>query len=328
LPNTSRGAAVQGNATAHLADGAEPEDGHSSGLAVAVQRLRAWRARVAEKVMPRSIWNGTITVGLIAVPVKVSSAVQDKAVHFHQVHAADGVRIKQRRVCSKEGKEVPYKQVAKGYAVSGGEYVLLSADEIAAAAGDGAHRVSLEEFVCAHDIDPDFFARTYYLGAGADGEAAYRLLHDGLARTDRAGIGRWVFHNREYLVAVRAREDVLMLHTMRFADELVGPGDLDIATPIRAPSKRETEMAAALVDSLHEPFEPNAFKDTHRAAPLALIKRKAKGEEIELPEPTEPGEAPDLLAALQASLSDGKRGSKSKAGASKSKPKTSRKAKR
>ena len=149
-------------------------------------------------------------------------------------------RIKQRRVCSKEGKEVPYKEVAKGYEVSGGEYVLLTPDEIAAAAGDGAHRVNLEEFVCAGDIDPDFYVRTYYLGAGPDGEAAYRLLHDALARTDRAGIGRWVFHNREYLVAVRAREDLLTLHTMRFADEVVGPGDLDIAKPSRTPSKRET----------------------------------------------------------------------------------------
>jgi DNA end-binding protein Ku len=269
--------------------------------------------------MPRSIWNGTITVGLIAVPVKVSSVVQDKAVHFHQVHAPDGVRITQRRMCSKEGKEVPYKEIAKGYEVSSGEYVLLSPDEIAAAAGAGAHRVSLEEFVCARDIDPDFFQRTYYLGAGADGEAAYRLLHDALARTDRAGIGRWVFHNREYLVAVRARDDVLTLHTMRFADELVAPGDLEVAKTSRAPSKREAEMAAALVDSLHEPFKPEAFKDTYREALLALINRKAKGEEIEIPEPSEPGEAPDLLAALEASLGGGKRTSPSKPRASKSK---------
>jgi DNA end-binding protein Ku len=274
--------------------------------------------------MPRSIWNGTITVGLIAVPVKVSSAVQDKAVHFHQVHAADGVRIKQRRVCSKDGKDVPYKEVAKGYEVSGGEYVLLSADEIAAAAGDGAHRVNLEEFVCARDIDPDFFARTYYLGAGADGEAAYRLLHDALARTDRAGIGRWVFHNREYLVAVRAREDVLTLHTMRFANELVAPGDLDIAKPSRTPTKREAEMAAALVDSLHEPFTPTAFKDTYREALMTLIERKAKGEEIEIAQPAQPAETPDLLAALEASLGDGKRPSQSR---SKSSAKAGRSAK-
>jgi DNA end-binding protein Ku len=271
--------------------------------------------------MPRSIWNGTITLGLIAVPVKVSSAVQDKAVHFHQVHAADGVRIKQRRVCAKERKEVPYKEVAKGYEVSGGEYVLLSADEIAAAAGDEAHRVNLEEFVCARDIDPDCFARTYYLGAGADGEAAYRLLHDALAATDRAGIGRWVFHNREYLVAVRAHDDVLSLHTMRFADELVTPGDFDIPKPGRAPNKREVEMASALVDSLHEPFQPAAFKDTYRAALLALIKRKAKGEEIEIPEPAEPAEAPDLLAALEASLGKGKQTSQPKSRASKSESK-------
>lgn len=252
--------------------------------------------------MPRSIWNGTITFGLIAVPVKVSSAVQDRGVHFHQVHAPDGARITQRRVCSQDGKEVPYKRVAKGYEVSSGEYVLLSADEIAAAAGTGAHRIALEEFVAAGAIDPDYYARTYYLGAGDDGHAAYRLLHDALAAAGRAGIGRWVFHNREYLVAVRAREDLLTLHTMRFADELVAPSELDIDAPRRAPGQREAEMAAALVDSLRAPFDPEAFKDTHREQLLRLIARKAKGKEIALPKPTEPQASSDLMHALQDSL--------------------------
>src|SRR5579884_1416452 len=115
--------------------------------------------------MPRSIWNGTITFGLTSVPVKVYSATEDKTVHFHQVHAKDGARIKQKRICSKEDKEVPYKQVAKGYEVDSGEYVLLSNDEIAAAAGDRSHLIELEEFVCAPEIDPVFYDKTYYLGA-------------------------------------------------------------------------------------------------------------------------------------------------------------------
>jgi non-homologous end joining protein Ku len=146
--------------------------------------------------VPRSIWNGTVSVGLIAVPVKVHSAVEDKSVHFHQVHAKDGARIKQKRICSKEGKEVPYKEVVGGYELRGGEYVLLSDDEIKAAAGKSSHLIGLDQFVCAAGIDPVFYERTYYLGAGDDGHDAYRLLHDALKRSRRAGLGRWVFHNQ------------------------------------------------------------------------------------------------------------------------------------
>lgn len=164
--------------------------------------------------MPRSIWNGTITFGLIAVPIKVHSATEDKSIHFHQVHARDGARIKQKRICSKEHKEVPYKQVAKGYEVRAGEYVLLSQDEISAAAGESSHLIELEEFVCSPEIDPVHYERTYYLGTGAGGEDAYRLLHDALEKAERAGIGRWVFHNREHLVAVKPLDGVLALHTM------------------------------------------------------------------------------------------------------------------
>lgn len=252
--------------------------------------------------MPRSIWNGTITFGLIAVPIKVHSATEDRTVHFHQVHADDGARIKQKRICSKEGKEVPYKEVAKGYEVRKGEYVLLSQDEINAAAGEQSHLIEIEEFVCAADIDPVFYNRTYYLGVGKDGADAYRLLHDALEKTERAGIGRWVFHNREYVVAIRPLDSVLALHTMVFADELVKADSLDIESSGKAPAKKEVDMAARLVDALHAKFRPSAFKDEYRARVLDLIARKAKGEEIELPELEEPEETPDLMAALEASL--------------------------
>src|SRR5436305_12530271 len=190
--------------------------------------------------MPRSIWNGTITFGLIAVPIKVQSAVQDKSVPFHQVHAKDGAQVKQVRICSKEGKAVPYKQVAKGYEVKSGEYVRLSKDEVAAAAGENSRLIALEEFVCAPEIDPVYYDKTYYLGAGEKGEDSYRLLHDALVKSKRAGIGRWVFHNREYLPAIRPITDgVLALHTLNSADELVDPADLDIPSPSRKPTPRE-----------------------------------------------------------------------------------------
>jgi DNA end-binding protein Ku len=252
--------------------------------------------------MPRSIWNGTITFGLIAVPSKVHSATQDTGIHFHQVHAKDGAQIKQKRICPKEGKEVPYKQVAKGYEVRDGEYVLLSKDEVAAAAGERSRLIELEQFVCAPEIDPVFYDRTYYLGAGEKGQSSYRLLHDALVKSRRAGIGRWVFHNREYLVAVRPLDGVLALHTMRFADELVDSKEFDVPTASRTPASREIEMAGKLVESLHANFEPHDFEDTYRARVLELIERKARGEAPTAPEVQPAAEQPDLMAALEASL--------------------------
>jgi DNA end-binding protein Ku len=255
--------------------------------------------------MARSIWNGVIAFGLTTVPIKVHSATDDHGVHFHQVHAKDGARIKQRRVCSKEDKEVPYKQVAKGYEVRDGEYVMLSQDEIDVAAGEQARVIQMDEFVRAVEIDPVFYDRGYYLGARDDGADAYRLLHDALAKADRVGIGRWVFHNREYLVAVRALQDVLALHTMRFVAELVDAGTLKLKAPSKKPSKREIEMAGTLVESLHAGFDAGQFQDGYRDRVLALIQAKAHGEEPELPTPVEPEPDSDLMAALEASLSKG-----------------------
>lgn len=260
--------------------------------------------------MPRSIWNGTITLGLTAVPVKVHSATEDRTIHFHQVHERDGARIKQRRICSKDGAEVPYDQVAKGYPLDNGEYVLLTNEEIASAAGERSRVIELEEFIRAQEIDPVYYERSYYLGAGNTGQAAYRLLHDALARSERVGIGRWVFHNREYLVAIRALDQVLVMHTMRFAQELVEPGTLDLRDPSRAPTEREIEMATMLIDALYGEFEPETYQDGYRDRVLELINSKAAGEEPELPEAPAPKPAPDLMAALEASLkAAGKSGS-------------------
>jgi DNA end-binding protein Ku len=252
--------------------------------------------------MPRSIWNGTITFGLMRVPIKVHSATEDRSVHFHQVHAKDGARIEHRRICAKEGKAVPYDQVAKGYEVKKGKYVLLDQEEIDAAAGRLSREIELEEFVAAGDIDPVYYDRGYYLGAGEDGQDAYRLLHDALRRAERVGLGRWVFHNREYLVAVRALDDIIALHTMRFADELVEADSLDLPSPSRKPSRREVKMAGTLVDSLSAAFDPSKFADSYRERVLALIAAKGRGEEPHLPDAPEPAGDTDLEAALSASL--------------------------
>ncbi len=251
---------------------------------------------------PRSIWNGTIVFGLVTVPVKVFSATESKSIHFHQVHLADGARIEHRRVCPKEDKEVPNDEIVKGYELSDGGFVELTKDEIAAAAGERSKLIDVEHFVAGEEIDPAFYEKTYYLGAGEKGEDAYRLLRAALEKSGRVGIGRWVFHDRERLVAVRPLDGILGLHTMNFHDEIVEPDELDLPSPQRNPSKREIEMAGKLVESLAAKFEPHKYRDTYRDAVLKVIKRKAKGEEIEPPEEPERDDDKDLAAALEASL--------------------------
>jgi DNA end-binding protein Ku len=256
---------------------------------------------------PRSIWNGTITFGMVNVPIKLYSATESKTIHFHEVHQRDGARIEHRRICPKEDREVPYKEVVKGHEVSPGEYVVLEKDEVKAAAGDRGKVVHIEEFVDAAAIDPVFYDKTYYVGS-RDDENPYRLLYEALRRSGRAGIGRFTFHDREYLTAVRARDGVLVLHTLHLGDELVPGHDVDVAEPSRGPDKREVKMAASLIDSLHERFRPDRYDDEYREAVLAVVKRKAKGEEIEAPEEPEPDEQDDLMAALKASLDGARKG--------------------
>lgn len=260
---------------------------------------------VVAVAMPRSIWNGTLTFGMVNVPVKLYSATESKTVHFHEVHAKDGARIEHRKICPKEDEEVPKEEIVKGYEFAEGKYVVLEQDEIKAAAGDRGKVVRLEEFVEAADIDPVFFEKTYYVGS-RDDEDAYRLLFEALRRSERAGIGRFSFHNREYLVAVRALDDVLALHTLRFHDEIVHPDDLEMPALRKRPGKKEQQMATKLIDMLHEDFDPTAYEDTYREAVLDLIKRKRKGEEIDLTAEEEPEQGDDLSGALEASLSGSK----------------------
>ena len=165
--------------------------------------------------------------------------------------------------------------------------------------------IHLEEFVDASEIDPVFFEKTYYLGMRDEGEP-YAVLHAALKRSERAGIGRFSFHDREYLVAVRALDDVIAMHTMRFHDEVVSGGDLDLPKGGRKPSADEVKMASKLVDMLERDFDPSEYEDTYRASVLDLIKRKAKGEEIDLAAQEEPEHGDDLAAALEASLSGSK----------------------
>ena len=265
--------------------------------------------------MPRSIWNGTISFGLAHVPIKLYSATESKTVSFREVHLSDGAPIEHRRLCSKEGEEVPFKEVVKGYEVAEDEYVVLEKNEVKAAAGARGKVIEIEDFVPGGEIDPIFVEKTYYVGcrdeaakrparpgARGTGSEAYKVFQAALEQTGRVGIGRFTFHDREYLAAVRSLDGVLALHTLRFHDEIVEAGDLEVTIPRKGPSKQEAQMAEQLVDSLHEDFDPTDYEDTYREAVLDLIDRKAKGKKIERVEPEEREETDDLAAALKASL--------------------------
>jgi DNA end-binding protein Ku len=275
--------------------------------------------------MPRSLWNGTIAFGAVAVPIKLYSAVEPKTVHFHEVHVKDGARVEHRTFCSKEDKEVPREEIVKGYEVRSGRYVFLEQDDIDAAGGTRSRIIDVDHFVAVADIDPVFYEKSYFVGPQDEGADAYRLLQAALERTGRAAIGRFTFHHREYLAAIRPYEGLLALHTMRFADELVGPKDLDVPKLSRKPDDREVEMAERLIDSLHEPFKAGALHDEYREAVLAAIERKAKGEDIEVPDAPEAEPSDDLMAALRASLGEGKKPAAKRSGKKATKKKKKKK---
>jgi DNA end-binding protein Ku len=234
--------------------------------------------------------------------VKVFTATESKTVHFHEVHLSDGSRIEHRRICPKDGDEVDYDHIVKGFEVRKGEWVELTDDEIAAAAGPRNKLIDVEHFVPAEEVDPDFFERTYFLGAGDKGDDAYAVLRAALEKTGRAAIGRWVFHDRERTVAVRVYGKGLALYTLRYAADLVDPADFDLARVSKKPTDREIQMASKLVDGLHVKFKPSDYEDSYRDAVLDVVKAKAEGRNIAPPEPEEAEEDSDLLSALEASL--------------------------
>ncbi|MBN8867849.1 MAG: Ku protein [Solirubrobacterales bacterium] len=249
----------------------------------------------------RSIWNGTIAFGLVKVPIKLFSAIDPKGISFREIHLKDDSLLQHRRVCKAEGKVVERDEVAKGYEVSGGEYVLLSSEEIKAAAGERPKTIEIEEFVDAGDIDPFFFNKTYYLGV-RDHAEPYALLAAALERAGKAGIGRFTFHNREYLVAVRSQGDRMLLHTLRFDDEIVEPEDLDLPEGGKKPTKKEVTMARRLVEGLTEDFDPGDYHDEYRASVFDLIERKAAGKKAPKRRRRKKKEPGDLTSALERSL--------------------------
>jgi DNA end-binding protein Ku len=253
-------------------------------------------------VAPRSLWNGTLAVGEVIIPIKLFSVVQQHRVQFREVRLSDGARIRHQRVNSESGEEVPPAEIRKAYELEDGRQVVLSDDEIAAAYGPRTKVIQIEHFTDAAQIDPIFYERPYMLGAQAGGERAYVVMRDALERSGKVGIGRFVLRTREQLVAVAPHGDALRLYTMRFADELVRSADLDLPAMEREPTAKEMEMAERLIDALAAAWEPERYEDRHRQAVMAVIESKAAGREVTVPEISAPEPVPDLLAALTQSV--------------------------
>jgi len=257
--------------------------------------------------MARAIWSGSISFGLLNVPVRLYSAVARRGISLREIRASDNARIRHRRVAEGTDEEVPYEEIVKAFEISKDRYIPLSKEELASLDPEKTRAIEVQDFVDLEEIDPIYFDSPYYLGPAAGAEKAYSLLARAMEESGKVAIARFVFRNREHLAAIRPGEGVLTLTTMRFADEVVPPAELEDVVPAEAPkvAKREIEMARQLIDSLTREFDPAAYRDEHREGLLAMIERKAAGEEVvAVPEAEQPAatKAPDLMAALEQSI--------------------------
>ncbi|MGE0066591.1 MAG: Ku protein [Solirubrobacterales bacterium] len=256
--------------------------------------------------MARSIWSGSISFGLLNVPVKLYSAVARRNIALREIRESDSSRIKHRRVAEGTDEEVPYDKIIKAYEITPGQYVPIGKDEMAALAPEQSRAIDVQDFVEIEEIDPKYFDSPYYLGPADGAEKAYSLLASAMESSGKAAIARFVFRNKEHLAAIRASEGVLTLTTMRFADEVVPAAELDDVFPEgeQKVAKKEQQMAEALIESLTTKFDPSSYRDEYREELLALIERKAEGKEIVASdsEPAKATKAPDLMAALEESI--------------------------
>jgi DNA end-binding protein Ku len=278
--------------------------------------------------MPRAIWSGAISFGLVNIPVKLYSAVSKKTVRFHQIDAESGGRVRQKRV-GPDGEEIAYEQIVKGYEIGPDRYVTITPEELEALEPQKTRTIDIEDFVDLEQIDPIYYDHPYYLAPDTGAAKAYRLLVDAMEDSGKVAVARVVLRSKEHLVAIRPREGALAMETMLFADEVIPADSLEeLATDGDVQtSDRELAMANQLIDSLASDFEPEKYRDEYRERVLDLIERKAQGETIVIEEPeAEPKEVPDLMAALEASIATAKKPAPKKKSASAKKKKEPAKA--
>jgi DNA end-binding protein Ku len=260
--------------------------------------------------MARALWSGSLSFGLVNVPVQLFSAVRDLGVHFNQLHEKDGAPIETHRFCADEDREVPYDEIGHGYEPDDGDQVVLTDEELALAAPRKTRTIDIESFVDLEDVDPIHFDHPYFLLPAGDGEGskrAYQLLLEVMRRTERAALGRFVLRTKEYLVIVRVRDGLLALTTMLFHDE-IRPAK-DIPAGGAKPRKAQLDQAIALVEALAVDWDPSQYEDRYRERLLDVIERKKKGKRITVPDDErQPSPVPDLMAALEESLKAAKGG--------------------
>jgi DNA end-binding protein Ku len=254
--------------------------------------------------MPRTLWSGSLSFGLVNVPVRLTSAARDLDLHFRQLHEKDGAPIEQRRYCSEEGQQVEWEEVGRGFELDDGEQVVLTDEELSAVQPRKTRTISVEAFVDLDEVDPIYFDHPWFLTPSGDSEGtlrAYGLLVDVMESTERAALGRFVMRTKEYLVLVRPRDGLLSLTTLRFHDEVRTTDE--IAPGGRKPAKAKIDGAVAVIESLSAEWEPERHRDHYRERLEAVIEAKKSGKRIKVPEQEEePKPAPDLMAALQDTL--------------------------
>jgi len=256
--------------------------------------------------VPRAIWSGTVSFGLVSVPVRMFSAVAEHKLHFHYVHEPDGSRIGYEKICKTEGKPVPDDEIVKAFEVEDGEWVYLTDEDFEAAQAEGDHAIEIRDFVKAEEIDPIYFERAYYLAPQDGAGRVYALLARAMEETGLVGVAKIVMRERQHLAALRVRDGAIVLERMHFADEIRpagehAPGDADV-------DKRELEMAVQLVERFEGAFEPERYEDTYRDALCDIIRAKQRGETVQAAPEPEREQPTDLMAALRASIEQAKGG--------------------
>jgi len=263
---------------------------------------------VAEKTRtPRSLWTGSISFGLVNVPVRIFSAVHEHKLHFHLIHAKDDSPIGYEKICKLEEKPVANDEIVKAFEYSKGEFVQLTDEDFEAVQVEGQRTIDLEDFVPYEQIDPVFFAHTYLVGPQEGAERPYSLLVRAMEDSGLAGIGKFVMRNRQYLGCLHIRNGILTLEQLHFADEVDAP---ETILPEKLPSvaKREREMATQLIESFSGDWKPEKYEDTYTAALNDIVKRKRRGQQVHRVREPEEEETPDLLEALRLSLQQSRGG--------------------
>jgi DNA end-binding protein Ku len=253
--------------------------------------------------VPRAIWSGSIAFGLVNVPVGLYSATESKTIHFHQLQKKTNRRIRNKRVAEGTGREVDYDDIVKGYETDDGDLIVVTPEELEAVEPGKTRSIEIEDFVDLDDIDPVYYDKTYYLAPKEGADKPYALLREAMASSGKVAIGRFVMRTKQYLAAIRPVDDVLVLQTMYFGDEVRSADDLDVPGKVKL-TPREVKIANQLIESLSADFDPMAYTDSYRERVADLIRQKAEGGDVEIAEREEPEEVTDLMAALEASLDD------------------------